>query len=1092
MTLRTPRRRISPRTKRRYRAIREFFRRALGTTSQPDIKISSSIALNVTDLKRKIVGLEQQLDEVNKQESDVYFQQNTPHERESNSYIPLDVKREIDTINEQTESSYDRKLNGIETKFIYKSSEGNYKYEDSEYHQKPHDVNDSNATQDMVDEFEGHISKVKNKKSKLPKAAEYGAKLHKHRTRSVYENIASPNTTSSFHSLADPRMNHISTNPGYSGHPPDKNYYINEYAGPEPPSLHKEKKYRENVKKNKVDLYKEAYDQKPSKIRKQKHHNRELDQDFIADIIRRQYKPVTMFGKRESEISQISAPVCRDQEYPIRDEIQEGTELCSCCYDDKKHKLRQCELGEMRSICDTRLYSSKKRPRRKHRRVHVDMFNNSDLYDLIPVKEKSSPKSRRKFTDDNMIAYEYYREVPPSPRTQRPRLNLKAQCNADFQDCMAQVKNSCRKGSPHRQRRQQVLVEPESDITTEPVVAVKEPRKIHKHMKCQVEKEELCQQENCTMSSLQYPMYANEQANITVDTSFNKTQETEIPVDKTDKALCEIKDILQSFLHEIKKETVASQCDKSEVTSKTDDNCINILNEHSAKFNSSVMPNSRQNANYNAGCNAPPAFMTPFQNPCCYPVMPVCPCPMPMQSSYMMPSQSYTCTNCANATKEPSHTEHCCNKNVTTTGTCHTDTCHTDTYHTETDELIKEIYKFVAQKPARKKKCESSVDEHEARKAEAKMLTSRSVGENSKLAKHDAKVGTAPLKCYSKSCEAIGSRISTDPYTTGTTNVSFSDTILEKLSLEVTQSSSDTEMETEINIEKSKRNKFSKVLQSINLFKRKKKKDVIEELSESESAIDVDLQAKLPYRQEITNYMMQGQEYYQPPMTPNYQRPHEYQPDYHPPYNPGLQEYPPPPPMHDTYASRPHPSRMQEQATAPPFNLKHRPTAPPYQSAYENHYAQMQQPQVPLCLREIEVKSIGTQSERKMSFFRKIKKKIQQPLSPDEDYQKTCSTQTQATTSKSTPPKGFFNWKNLQAKAMMERNHLNSDPMQFAFKKQKELAEGDQKLRNAMLKKLFNKRNPFSPRNLIVRTLLGRDKSSFGETPTMMRPRLFL
>uniref|UniRef100_A0A2A4J5B0 Uncharacterized protein n=1 Tax=Heliothis virescens TaxID=7102 RepID=A0A2A4J5B0_HELVI len=1059
MTLRTPRRRISPRTKRRYRAIR--------TSSQPDIKISSSIALNVTDLKRKIVGLEQQLDEVNKhcqdiagldcsiRESDLYFQQNAPHERESECYVPIEAKREIETIKEQTESSYDRKLNDIETKFIYKSSEGNYKSEDSEYLQKPHDVNDANPIQDMVDEYEEHVSKAKNKKSKLPKAADYGVKLHKYKTRSVYENFVSANTTSSFRSLTDPRMNQANINPGYSGHPMDKIYHMQDYTEPEPPSPYKEKKYRENVKKNKIDLCKEAYDQKPSKIRKHKHHSKELDHDFIADIIRRQYRPVKMFGRRESDISQISAPVCRDQEFPIREEKLEATDtLCSCCYDDKKHKIRQGELGEMR--------------------------------------KKSSPKSRRKFTDDNMMAYEYYREVPPSPRTQRPRLNLKAQCNTDFQDCIAHVKHSCRKGSPHRQRRQCVLVESESEVTTEPVISIKQPRKVHRHMKCQVEKEELCQQENCTMSSLQYPMYANEQANITVDTVLNKTQETEIPVDKTDKALCEIKDILQSFLHEIKKETVASQCDKSDLTSKTEDNCINVLNEHSAKFNSSVMPNSRHSVNYSGGCNAPTGFMPPFQNPCCYPMMPVCPCPIPMQNGYMMPSQSYTCTNCANATKGPAHTEHCCNKNATTTETCHTDTCHTDTCHTETDELIKEIYKFVAQKPARKKDYESSDDRHEARKAEAKMLTSRSVGESSRLSRHDAKVGTAPLKCYSKSCEAIGSRMSTDPYSTGTTNVSFSDTILEKLSLEVTQSSSDTEMESAITEEKAKRNKFSKVLQSINLFKKKKKKDVIEELSESESVIDVEVKAKSPYRQEITNYMMHGQEYYnQPPMSPKYQRPREYQPDYHPPYNPGLPEYPPPPPMHDMYAPRPHPTRMRDQATAYPFNQKHKPTAPPYQTTYENHYSQMQQPQVPLCLREIEVKSIGTQSERKMSIFRKIKKKIQQPLPQEDEYQKTCSTQTQATQSKSTPPKGLFNWKNLQAKAMMERSNMNSNPLEFSFKKQKELAEGDQRIRNAMLKKLFYKRNPFSPRNLIVRTLLGKDKSSFGVTPTVYRPRMF-
>lgn len=665
--------------------------------------------------------------------------------------------------------------------------------------QKTHDDIDVNQPQGMIDEYESHASKVKNKKSKLHKLTDYGAKLHKYRARSVYENFAAAYSTSSFRSLTNPRMNNL--NAGYSGHPSDRKHLKQEYVEPILLHPHKDKKRREQIKRNKNDHFKESYEQKPSKVRKHKHHSRELDQDFIADIIRRQYKPVKMFGRKESDLSQFSAPVCRDQEFSIRDDIQEGTELCSCCYDGTKHKLRNYDLNEMRSICDTRLYSSKKHTRGKHRRMHVDVYNNSDLYDLVPVKEKSSPKTRRKFTEDNRIPYEYYREVPPSPRTLRPRLNLKAQYNTEFEDYMAHVKHSYRRGSPHKSRRHRERPETiESDITSEPLPTrvIEQPRKTHKDMKCQVEEQHPCQHENATMSSLQYPPYVSEQTNVTGDTIFNKTHDTEIPVDKTDKALCEIKDILQSFLHEIKKETIASQCDKSDITSKTGDNGINVIRENSAKINGQGMPNSRHSFNnYSGGqCNVPP-YMAPFPNPCCYPIMPVCPmnCPMSMQNGFMMPSPSYTCTNCVNAAKEPVHNEHCCNKNTNATGTCHTETCHTETCHTETEELIKEIYKFVAQGPVRKKDYASSSDRRQPKKHDAKMLTSRSVGESSKLSKHDAKVGTPPLKCYSKSCEAIGSRVITDPYYSGT-NASFSDTLLEKLSLEVTQSTSETEMET--------------------------------------------------------------------------------------------------------------------------------------------------------------------------------------------------------------------------------------------------------------------------------------------------------
>lgn len=781
-----------------------------GTSSQPDIKISSSIAVNVTDLKRKIVGLEQQLDEVNKQCQDIAC---LDCSRRSESYIESEVNHDIGTIKEQNEGSSERKSNGIDTRVIYKSSECDYrKSEVSDYIPKPEEEIDENQPEGMIDcdEYQTNVTKVSNKKSKLHRITEYGAKLHKYRARSVHENYPTTYSTSSFRSLANPRMNN--TNVEYSSPPVVRKHSRQEYTEPTIQHPHKSQKHKD-FKRSKFDHFKDSYEQKPSRVRKHKHHNRDLDQDFIADIIRRQYKPVKMFGRKESDLSQFSAPVCRDQEFPVRPDIQEGTELCSCCYDENKQKMKLSDLSEMRSICDTRLYSSKKHTRGKHRRKHLDIFNNSEFYDLVPVKEKSSPKSRRKFTEDNMVPYEYYREVPPSPRSLRPRLNLKAQYNTEFEEYMAHVNHPHRRSSPQKHRHRHERVETmESEFTSDqspkPIRFIEQPRKTRKHMVCQVEKQELCPQEDCTLSSLQYPPYVSEQVNATVETTFNKTQETEINVDKTDKALCEIKDILQSFLHEIKKETVVSQCDKSDVSSKIGDNGVNtILENNCAKVNSNPMPSRHSFNNYGAGQVNVPPYMTPFTNPCCYPILPMCPmnCPMSMQNGFVMPSQSYTCTNCANS-KEPTHSDNCCNKTSNSasgavhTETCHTETCHTETCHTETEELIKEIYKFVAQGPDRKKDSEGTSDKHECqhhKNMNPKTLTTRSVGESSKLSKHDAKVGTPPLKCYSKSCEAIGCRMIHEPYYSETTNASYSDTLLEKLSLEVTQSISGTELETE-------------------------------------------------------------------------------------------------------------------------------------------------------------------------------------------------------------------------------------------------------------------------------------------------------
>ncbi|CAB3252082.1 unnamed protein product [Arctia plantaginis] len=1154
MTLRTPRRRISPRTKLRYRAIREFFRRALGSTSQQEIKINSSIAVNVTDLKRKIVGLEQQLDEVNKHCRDFACLEDCSRIDSRESGFQYDFRHEIDTIKELTEGSSEKKSNGIETQLIYKSSDCNcQKSEVSDHLPKP-DF-DNKLVNDQMD-YSGHVTKVKNKKSKIHHNTNTNSKLHKHKARSVYDSMTA-HSTSSFHSLANNRVNDINTD--YPDNSYDKKRFKKENFI-EPIPHPKDKKYKEFIKKNRGDQYKVSYEETPAKFRKQKRNSRELDPDFIADIIRKQYKPVKMFGRKESDFSQFSAPVCRDQEFSIRENIQEGSELCSCLYPEigrRQKRMKRQDLNGMRSVCDTRLYSSNRHTRHKHRRMHADVYSNSDMYDLVPVKERSSPKTRKKFIDENIFPYEYYREVPPSPRTLRPRLNLQAQYYTELEDYMAHNKQKHRRRFPRNQKvypeyQEHFEVDTASEFVPERNIAQAPNQQKLINVNIPIEDKHLqnqSPQETGTPNNLQHSQYINEQTSTAVDSSLNKTQETDINVDKTDKALCEIKDILQSFLHEIKKETVASQCDKSDFTYKTQDNENNIKQEPNTKINSHIQ-NSGSYNNYVSGQVGMPPYISPFAtNPYCYPVMPMCPLNYPMQlqnGGYLMPSQSYTCSNCVAVPKE-SVSVHCCNKNTEPTG------------NTETDELIKEIYKFVAQGPVGKHGQDYTNDrKRDDSQAEDKILTSRSVGGSFKNYQHDVKVGTQPLKCYSKSCEAIGTRMVSDTYYSGT-NASYSDTLLEKLSLEA-----GTTSETELDMEapdqnKNKVNKLSKVLRSFGLFK-KKKKDVIEELSETESVTEEDIKPKQPpFRQQVTNYMMHGQEYFRsPPLKPLYERrqeyqpptndyrhgkleypqgphgydtrqyeyhprphefqprqqdyqsrrheyqpraneyqhrPHEYQPDYHPPYNPGERGYTSPR-LNDPYGQQQQP-QQHDHPSIPPPHLRQRPTAPPFSSSYDTSYSQMQPP---LCLKEIEVKSTGTQSERKMSIFRKFGKKKQQPViithMAAAGDQRSFSTQTAVNTSlqmnrqqKMTKP--LFNWKSFQEKAKKAIPSPDLDPIAYSYQTQKELAQGNLKMRNAVLKKIFYKRNPFSPRNLIVKTLLGKDKSSFGDATGVLRPRMF-
>lgn len=263
------------------------------------------------------------------------------------------------------------------------------------------------------------------------------------------------------------------------------------------------------------------------------------------------------------------------------------------------------------------------------------------------------------------------------------------------------------------------------------------------------------------------------------------------------------------------------------------------------------------------------------------------------------------------------------------------------------------------------------------------------------------------------------------------------------------------------------------------IFK-KNKNDAIEELSESESTINFKRQkTRPPFHQNVMNYNMHGQEYYvPPPMSAYFNQPHhhQYECSNHQPchspracYSPGYEQTF----KHSAKYSNEH--GIRSPCTSP---------MPPYPNYYDPHYGTAS-PQVPICLKEIEVKSIGTQSVRKMSLLQKFTNKMQVPATkPKESSQTPSSTQN----TKEKPGKNLFDWKKLQAKVL----EPNTDPFKYSYKTQKRLAEGDIKMRNAMVKKLFYKRNPFSPRNLLVRTLLGKDRSSFGEPPKMYKPRMFL
>lgn len=683
----------------------------------------------------------------------------------------------------------------METKLLYKTSENNYRNaEESDYTPKNNkEIRDENQSGRMTD-YNTNTTKKKKKKSKVDirgKDFDMNPNLRKHKTQSAFENVGSAYSTSSFHSLSEQQEMRYS-NPVHSGVQADRKARKTEQNVQ---NRRRQEIHNEQLKKvmpRDYEGHRIDSAAKHSKSRKSKRGTDELDQDFIADIIKRQYKPVQMFGRNESDISQLSEPMCRDREFTLNDNIQDATELCSCCYGGRHSPKihRHNDDSDARSVCDTRLYSSKRNPRYKYRRVQADAYNDSEIYDLIPVKEKSSPKTRRKFAQENMANYYDYREVLPSPRTHRPQLNLKAQYYAESEDHVDNIRHHSRKCSPKRYNKYQNRTETFDDFSSpRPIKTTKIKQQRHKL----VSKPEQIHQDKGTTSSLQNKEHFDTEHNTAMaNATLNNTQETVSSTDKTDRALFEIKDILQSFLQEIKKETSSSG--KSDISTKLTQNCET---NPSPQSNAGVMPNSGHSFNnYNAPqCSSAPTpyIMPPYPNACCYPIMPMysmnC-----MQNGYVMPSQSFTC-GCVKSedTREK-------NKGNNTTGN--------ETFASETDELIKEIYKFVAQSPTFSRKQDDNVitENQPSNSFEDRAYTSRSVGGSNKVSKHDVKVGTPKMKSYSKSCEAIGSRMISDIYYSETNGTTYSGSVLENLSLEATAT---TSFVTDLSTERSEKKKVS-------------------------------------------------------------------------------------------------------------------------------------------------------------------------------------------------------------------------------------------------------------------------------------------
>ncbi|XP_047988731.1 uncharacterized protein LOC125228277 [Leguminivora glycinivorella] len=1071
MNLHTPRRRISPRARRRYRAIKNFFQKTLSSlTSVSGNKLNSSTTENVTNLNRSDV-MGHQLHAAPQYHHGLHSAGNV-YRRHTEDFSPRD-----ETCAKQRRRRFSEQEfipNGSGTKVLYKtadnlcrnSHECGLRFYDEHSDREPHLFDGMNYGLSSSNHDVPNHKIKKNKLNPQENLNRRKARLRKRGAPIIMEDSVSG--FDSYESLTTP----VQTNPGRTYREPvpqNGSSYTREeaYHRDVQPDVVKIKKRREKPKRQKS---KSPHIQERRKKKKTDSPANE-EKQFIADIINRQYKPLSFFGRRASDISQISTPVCRDQRYSTREMVIPDSEVSSfsrCPAGGCRHGCA-ADVRDMRSLCDTRLHSSPWPVRQRHRRA--ENYNDSNFYDVVPVKEKTSPKSRRKFMEDNLTM----NVVPPSPRTHRPRLILETQNYSEYEDDEHRENQMRKRRSPSRRPEYEYTQTFRHDVSTED-----SPRNINE-MSPKFERHpnnnlKLHDDMGTTMSSQHNTTSQDNSANNTL----NHDKDNSIAVDKTDKALSEIKDILQNFLQELKKDSSTSQCDRVSGSDKNSGKQLDGTLRGSDNETMNAMKNSvgsSFNCGLGQGCASamPPPFMPGFANPCCYPQV------IPMYGAhgvpYLVASPSCVCANAACGHNHPrpqpdtrdAQCRTCSKVNVT-------ESEETTKTNCETDVLIREIYNYVARNPTICKESKPSQDHEQSPERKP------SVGKSMHALHQDANVGTPPLRCYSKSCEAIVSRQHFDTYYA--TYPSYSESLLEeRLSRETvmdyqmpreTNEYNFKEKKTSNNLPKqhSQDSKFSSALRLLRKHSKKNKRENIHEVCHSEQSIEVDVVPKgNAFNQEFATYAMHGQEFLRPPPPRHDPRcPPTYDHDYSP-YDSQMTDYSSPRPVTDRYN---HYDRMPPEGPVM------------YDNSYGEQCSHPTPPPGPLCLKEIEVRSVGTQIEKKTTFrmFSQKKEKGDDADSPPpRPLVSILRNKLEDTKSDTKPGKGrkLFNVK-PQATAS------KSEPMASLTEKiQKDITKNDNTISTAMLRKLFYKRNPFSPQNRFVRTIMEKD------TPVYTwRPRLFL
>ncbi|XP_038215344.1 uncharacterized protein LOC119834897 [Zerene cesonia] len=405
---------------------------------------------------------------------------------------------------------------------------------------------------------------------------------------------------------------------------------------------------------------------------------RDVVGDHLSNVLRKQYDP--KFGIEEfSDTSDFSRPICKDITNPLRYD----SDICSCC-----HGRFQNIDNYMGKGFNFMVDSGQSQDHRSSNQTYYD----SDLYDIVPVKEISGNIKQSSFFKDDTKKYLNFNCWPETIRTKHRANPVTLSYRAEIPAKHRYYKQTPLKaGNPRsfmsKSRRQKPLnidhkINEESSNTcsiecgvvyTKPLISTKVTTDLGSTMS----------QENNTVQIRTAESQTKRCKSIQLEVNLLNDNNTEIMLEQ-------IKNILQSVLAEVKTNTHLNKEEKPKKDA--------IVQKGSSQNNMPGCSTLLHSLTYNGSHNAN-SYYTPYSphippNPLCYASIPYQPVKCMQNLQYLLhPCHRHEMNSCHYAHKSV-HSHH--NKPVNIAINTEGALPSLNTPSKETNNLIKDIYKSIA------------------------------------------------------------------------------------------------------------------------------------------------------------------------------------------------------------------------------------------------------------------------------------------------------------------------------------------------------------------------------------------------------------